>query len=60
MIGLDRERRQVHVAAFVDEDGRQVTPAPSLASDTLVLALTCRRWRWTRWRGRSRGAPKRT
>jgi hypothetical protein len=26
MIGLDRERREVEVAAFVDEDGEQVAP----------------------------------
>jgi NADH dehydrogenase len=39
MVGLDRERRQVHVAAYVDEDDRQVTPARSFGYDTLVLAL---------------------
>jgi NADH:ubiquinone reductase (H+-translocating) len=39
MVGLDRERKQVHVAAFVDEDGRQVTAARSFGYDTLVLAL---------------------
>ena len=26
MIGLDRERREVHVAPYVDDEGREVTP----------------------------------
>ena len=39
MIGLDRERRKVHVAPFVDEDGDQVTPQRQFAYDTLVIAV---------------------
>jgi NADH:ubiquinone reductase (H+-translocating) len=39
MIGLDRKRRQVRVAPFVDEEGRQVTPPRSFQYDTLVIAI---------------------
>ena len=39
MIGLDREARLVHVAASVDDEGRQVTPARSVRYDTLVIAV---------------------
>jgi NADH:ubiquinone reductase (H+-translocating) len=39
MTGLDRERRVVHVAPFVDEDGSQVTPARDFGYDTLVIAV---------------------
>jgi len=39
MTGLDRERRLVHVAPFVDEDGDAVTPQRSFEYDTLVLAV---------------------
>ena len=39
LIGLDRGRREVRVAAFVDEDGVQVTPERSFGYDTLVLAI---------------------
>ena len=39
MTGLDRERREVQVAAFVDEDGVQVTPRRVVRYDTLVLAV---------------------
>ena len=39
MTGIDRSRRLVHVAAFVDEDGAQVTPARSIGYDTLVIAV---------------------
>jgi NADH dehydrogenase len=39
MVGLDRARKRVHVAPFVDEDGEQVTPARSFRYDTLVLAV---------------------
>jgi NADH dehydrogenase len=39
MIGLDRERREIELAAFVDDEGRQVTPQRRLRYDTLVLAL---------------------
>src|SRR5690242_10196000 len=36
MTGLDRERQLVHVAAFVDEEGVQVTPQRTVRYDTLV------------------------
>jgi NADH dehydrogenase len=39
MIGLDRERREVEVAAFVDEEGEQVTPQRKFRYDTLVIAV---------------------
>jgi NADH dehydrogenase len=39
MIGLDRERREVHVAPVIDEEGDQVTPARSFRYDTLVIAV---------------------
>jgi NADH dehydrogenase len=39
MVGLDRERREVNVAPFIDEDGDEVTPARSFHYDTLVLAV---------------------
>lgn len=39
LTGIDRERREVHVAPFIDEDGVQVTPARSFGYDTLVLAI---------------------
>ncbi len=39
MIGLNRERRSVKVAPFVDEDGDQVTPEREFSYDTLVLAV---------------------
>jgi NADH dehydrogenase len=39
MNGLDRRRREVHVAPFVDEDGDQVTPARTFGYDTLVIAV---------------------
>ena len=39
MVGLDREKRLVHVAPFVDEEGMQFTPARSFPYDTLVLAI---------------------
>jgi NADH dehydrogenase len=39
MIGLDRTRRLVHVAPFVDEDGTEVTPRRSFGYDTLVIAV---------------------
>ena len=42
MTGLDRQRREVQVAAFVDAEGRQVTPARRFGYDTLVLALGSR------------------
>ncbi len=39
MIGLDRERRLVHLAPYHDEDGVIVTEARSFPYDTLVLAV---------------------
>jgi NADH dehydrogenase len=39
MNGIDRERRLLHVAPFVDEDGIEVTPQRSFAYDTLVIAI---------------------
>ncbi len=39
MAGLDRQRKLVHVAAYLDEDGRVVTPARSIGYDTLVIAV---------------------
>jgi len=39
MTGLDRQRREVRLSAFLDADGRQVTPARSLHYDTLVVAV---------------------
>jgi len=39
MIGLDRERREVEVAAFVDAEGEQVTPRRRFRYDTLVIAV---------------------
>ncbi|MGH6816634.1 MAG: NAD(P)/FAD-dependent oxidoreductase [Hyphomicrobiaceae bacterium] len=37
--GIDRERRLVHVAPFVDDEGRQVTSQRSFPYDTLVVAI---------------------
>ena len=39
MTGLDRERREVRVAPYLDDEGRQVTPGRTFDYDTLVLAL---------------------
>jgi NADH dehydrogenase len=39
MVGLDRERREVQVAPFFDDEGQQVTPARSIGYDTLVIAV---------------------
>ena len=39
LIGLDRERREVHVAASFDADGREVTPPRAVGYDTLVIAV---------------------
>jgi NADH dehydrogenase len=39
MIGLDRERREVRVAPFVDDEGSQVTPERVVPYDTLVIAV---------------------
>ena len=39
MIGLDRARRLVHLAANFDDEGRVITPARSVGYDTLVIAI---------------------
>jgi NADH dehydrogenase len=39
MIGLDRGRRVVNLAAKLDEDGRLITPVRSIGYDTLVIAI---------------------
>jgi len=39
MIGLDRAAREVHLAATVDDEGRQITPPRAIAYDTLVVAI---------------------
>ncbi|HEX6795341.1 MAG TPA: NAD(P)/FAD-dependent oxidoreductase [Casimicrobiaceae bacterium] len=42
MNGLDRARRLVHVAPFVDEDGDTVTSSQTIPYDTLVIAVGSR------------------
>ena len=42
MTGLDRARRLVHVAPFIDEDGDAVTPPHGVEYDTLVIAVGSR------------------
>jgi len=39
MIGLDRDRKQVHLAATFDDEGREITPTRSVGYDTLVIAI---------------------
>jgi len=39
MDGLDRERKEIHLAPTFDEAGREVLPAHSIGYDTLVIAL---------------------
>jgi NADH:ubiquinone reductase (H+-translocating) len=39
MIGIDRTRREVHLAATFDDEGRQITPPHSVGYDTLVIAI---------------------
>lgn len=39
VIGLDRARREVHVAPVLDQDGRQVTPERVEGYDVLVMAV---------------------
>ena len=36
---IDRDRCEVHVAPFADDDGVQITPARSFGYDTLVIAI---------------------
>jgi NADH dehydrogenase len=42
MTGLDRKRRQVHVGAFIDEDGDPVAPPRTIDYDTLVVCIGSR------------------
>ncbi len=39
MVGLDREKRLVYLAANYDSEGRLITPARSCGYDTLVIAI---------------------
>ena len=39
MVGLDRARREVHVAPFIDEDGDHVTSRRVFGYETLVIAV---------------------
>ena len=39
MTGLDRQRREVRVAPYLDDEGRQVTPERVFGYDTLVIAV---------------------
>jgi NADH dehydrogenase len=39
LIGLDRGKREAHLAPHVDEEGNEVTPARSFSYDTLVIAV---------------------
>jgi NADH dehydrogenase len=39
MIGLDRKKKEVHLAAAFDEEGRQITPPRAIGYGTLVIAI---------------------
>ena len=39
MIGLDRARKEVRLAATYDDEGREITPERSIGYDTLVIAI---------------------
>jgi NADH:ubiquinone reductase (H+-translocating) len=39
MISIDRQRREVQLAAHVDEEGHEVTPRRSFRYDTLIIAV---------------------
>ncbi len=39
MVGLDRSKRLVHLAANFDDEGRLITPERSFGYDTLVIAI---------------------
>lgn len=39
MTGIDRDRRELHVAATYDDEGVEVTPARTFGYDTLVVAI---------------------
>ncbi|HLY58960.1 MAG TPA: NAD(P)/FAD-dependent oxidoreductase [Stellaceae bacterium] len=39
LVGLDRARKEIRLAATFDEDGVEITPARALEYDTLVIAV---------------------
>lgn len=39
LAGLDRARREVHVAAVIDDEGGEILPARAIAYDKLVIAI---------------------
>jgi NADH:quinone reductase (non-electrogenic) len=39
MIGLDRARREVQLAAYIDDEGVEVTPRRAFRYDTLIIAV---------------------
>ena len=39
LAGLDREKREIQIAATIDDEGREVTPARSFPYDTLAIAV---------------------
>eukprot|EP01037_Dinobryon_pediforme_P013334 gene13334-13448_t len=39
MTGIDREQKQLQIAATIDDEGRQITPATSIPFDTLCIAI---------------------
>jgi NADH dehydrogenase len=39
MIGLDRAKKEVRLAATLDDEGHEITPARSVGYDTLVIAI---------------------
>lgn len=39
MTGIDRAKREVHVASFVDAESKEVTPERSFPYDTLVISV---------------------
>src|SRR4029453_14239903 len=39
MIGLDRQRREVQLAAYIDEEGHEGTPQRTFRYDTLIIAV---------------------
>jgi NADH dehydrogenase len=39
MTGLDRVRKEVHLGATFDDEGRQITPPRAVGYDTLVIAI---------------------
>src|SRR6476660_825783 len=39
MIGLDRRSHEVHLAPYLDDDGKVVTPARTIPYDTLIIAI---------------------